>query len=298
MKRVIGFQCESDNFSSLFREANYAVYKHGIETQPRNLKIRELINVSLLLTNPRNRLLISKIRKHSDAYAAGEFLWYMRGAEDLEGLAFYSQSLRDYSDDGKTLNSAYGSRIFGTHKDFPNQWENVKNKLLADNDTRQAVININYPEDQNRVTKDVTCTLNLQYFIRERQLHAITVMRSNDCFMGLIYDTFCFTMMQELMLYELKLAGLDLDIDLGYYIHNVHSFHMYENHFDKFKKIYQEEVKKPKPMCSIDVTQLEELQCDELLLRTEQKEINTEKYSEPWKWFAISLNKKLKGINK
>jgi thymidylate synthase len=233
-------QFEADNFSQLFRDANYAVYQYGIETKPRDLKIKELINVSLTLTNPRNRLLASKIRKHSNAYAVGEFLWYMRGSEDLDELAYYSDRLRDYSDDNKTLNSAYGARIFGTHKDFPNQWENVKNKLLADSDTRQAVININYSEDQNRVTKDVTCTLGLQYFIRSNKLFALTVMRSNDSFFGFIYDAFCFTMLQEIMLFELKQYEQFKDLELGYYIHNAHSFHLYENYFEKVLVVVQE----------------------------------------------------------
>tara|TARA_Y100000034_G_scaffold44266_3_gene54223 strand:+ start:13882 stop:14772 length:891 start_codon:yes stop_codon:yes gene_type:complete len=290
----INYSFKESNFSDLFRNANRAVLTHGIETQPRSLKIKELLNVSLTLENPRNRILASKIRKHSNAYACGELLWYLRGSESLEELAFYSKRLCDYSDDGTTLNSAYGNRIFGVHKDFPNQWENVIQKFVNDKDTRQSVININYAQDQNRVTKDVTCTLALQYLIRENKLHAITVMRSNDSFLGFLYDTFCFTMLQELMLIRLHEYKQFENLELGFYIHNVNSFHLYENYFDKAKLVCTEVCVSSDMQPIKSNRQLYTLQHDEQILRIENKKIDIDKYEKPWDWIATQLNRKIK----
>ena len=290
------YQLTSDNFSDLYRMSNKAVLEHGIETQPRNLKIRELINVSLTLTNPRNRVLASSVRKHSNAYACGELLWYLRGSESLDELAFYSDRLREYSDDGKTLNSAYGARIFGMHKDFPNQWKNVVDKFLQDTDTRQAVININYAQDQNRVTKDVTCTLALQYLIRENKLYAITTMRSNDSAMGQIYDVFCFTMLQEMLLFRLKQYKKFDTLELGAYIHNVNSFHLYETFFDTIKSCLTE-IDISKDMEELKECELNSLQSAERCLRLYNEKIDESKFDGAWRWVATQLNKKLRKDN-
>ena len=237
-----------NNFTSLFRRANRLTLDKGIETSPRGFKIKELINTSFILLDPRHRLLKSTTRKHSYAYAVAELLWYLRGSQSLDELLPYAKNLKQFSDDGKTLNSAYGSRIFGTHNDFPNQWQNVYNKFMLDKDTRQAIININYAEDQNRQTKDVTCTLNLQFFIRNNKLHLTTTMRSNDSFVGFIYDVFCFTMLQELFLIALKENEQFEDLKLGYYIHNVNSFHIYERHFQKANNLLAEQLIESVPM--------------------------------------------------
>jgi len=242
-------QVVADDFSDLYRAANKAILDYGIESSPRGLKIKELINFTAILTNPRARLLKSEARGNVYKYSVAELLWYLRGSNSLEEIAFYAPTLRQFSDNGETLNSAYGERIFGTHKDFPNQWKNVVSKLVSDRDTRQAIININYAEDQNRATKDVTCTLNLQFFIRENRLHMITHMRSNDFVLGNLHDTFCFTMFQELLLIDLRLEDRSFnDVELGYYIHNVGSAHIYERHFTKVKNIINEADMRYEPM--------------------------------------------------
>lgn len=242
-------QVIADNFSDLYRAVNKEILEHGLETSPRGLKIKELINFTATLTNPRARLIKSIARGNVYKYSVAELLWYLRGSNSLEEIAFYAPTLRQFSDDGATLNSAYGERIFGVHKDFPNQWKNVVNKLISDKDTRQAIININYAEDQNKQTKDATCTLNLQFFVRDNKLHMITRMRSNDFLLGGTHDVFCFTMLQELLLIDLRLEDRSFnDVELGYYMHNVGSAHLYERHFAKAQTIIDEKDMRYEPM--------------------------------------------------
>lgn len=196
----------------------------GQESAPKNKKIKELINLCIEVDNPRNRVITSIERKIDMAFAFGELSWYLDGRNDLEMMKYYSESFANNSDDGKTLNSAYGYRIFnGEHPliNF-NQWNNVKRILKDDNDSRQAIIHLHTPNDKK--TKDEVCTLSLQFLIRDNKLNMITTMRSNDIFSGFTYDVFIFTLLQEILANE-------LDIELGKYYHNVGSMHVYEDQF-------------------------------------------------------------------
>jgi thymidylate synthase len=182
----------------------------------------EILGAAVRISDPRKRLVVRPSQKKwSVPFAMGEFLWYMRGENRLKTMAYYSRAIRAFSDDQETLNSAYGYRIFGRH-DFIgfDQWEAVKHKISFDPDSRQAVIHIRTPHDSQIETKDQPCTIALQFLQRERKLHLIATMRSNDIILGTPYDIFSFTMMQEQM-------ALELGLELGSYVHQVGSWHLY-----------------------------------------------------------------------
>ncbi len=52
------------------------------------------------------------------------------------------------------------------------------------------------------------------------------MMRSNDAYLGLPHDVFCFTMMQELV-------AAELGLEVGEYTHMVGSMHLYDDDRDK-----------------------------------------------------------------
>lgn len=185
--------------------------------------VAEMINARLVLTDPTRGIVQSKIRKMPMRYAVGELMWYLSGSQNVEDIAQFSEKWRDLSDDGLTANSAYGHRIFkGMGFD---QWAYVYSLLRDNPNSRQAVIHIKDADD--RVTKDMPCTLTLQFLIREGALYLTVNMRSNDIWMGLPYDMFSFTCMQ------LKMA-MELGVQLGTYTHNAASLHLYERDY----KIY------------------------------------------------------------
>ena len=144
-------------------------------------------------------------------------------------IEYYSKMYPNFSDDKVTVNGAYGDRIFGGKF---SQWEQVKNILSTDPDSRQAVISIYQPRDLFISSSDIPCTCVLQYFIRNGKLNAITYMRSNDIYLGLPYDIFSFTMLQEML-------AVELNVELGTYTHMVGSLHIYEKNFN----ILDEELK-------------------------------------------------------
>lgn len=212
-----------------FHKILNALEMHGIESSPRGMKIKEVINCCVTIKNPRDRIISCPERRISMSYAFGELCWYLSGRNDLNMMKYYSKFMERGTDDGKTLNSAYGYRIFtGKHPLIPfDQWENAKRLLKSDHDTRQAIIHLHTPN--NKKTNDEVCTLSLQFLIRDNKLNMITTMRSNDIVLGFTYDVFAFTMLQEIMANE-------LNVEVGTYYHNAGSMHIYENKFALLNK--------------------------------------------------------------
>ena len=221
----------ADTLNEAFKQSLIYLNDYGVETHPRGTTCKELMGFKMIIKNPRARIITEPARKLSLAYAVGEFIFYMSGSNSLEQLAHYSKRVRQFSDDGITISSAYGHRIFGFDKGINlDQWNYVLNKLRYDKDSRQAIMHINTPADMFHESKDFPCTMSLQFFIRDNKLHLINHMRSNDAIWGLGYDAYSFTMIQEIM-------AMQLGVDLGEYIHFAGSYHIYDRHFEMMKEI-------------------------------------------------------------
>ena len=182
----------------------------------------EIINATTILTYPQNNIMKNDVRKLSMKYAIGEMLWYMSGQNLLKEIQKYGKGWDRMSDDGVHVNSNYGwciSRKYGF-----DQWEWCKEELIKNPNSRRAVIHIKEPS--NKESKDVNCTVCLQFFIRDGKLHCTTYMRSNDIWMGFPYDVFQFTCMQILM-------SMELEVEIGTYTHIAGSLHLYERNVVK-----------------------------------------------------------------
>jgi thymidylate synthase len=211
----------------------------------------EVLNANLTLTNPRARIITSPIRKVNYSFAVGEFIWYWKGMNDLPFISRYNSRLKNFSDDGKTLNSAYGRRLFGPQgrgvSEGQSQWTTVKQILSTDPESRRAIMHILNQDDASKFSKDVPCTCTLQFFIRSGALHLHAHMRSNDVFWGLPYDVFSFTLMQEAM-------AAELNVELGHYYHTAGSMHIYQRHFETALKICGEVLSPSDPMPELTVS--------------------------------------------
>lgn len=177
----------------------------------------EVINAISVIEDPTRCILNSKIRNMPIRYAIGEFLWYLSGNNKLSAIQKYTSNWDRMSDDGETVNSNYGWCIF--EKYGFNQIEFVYDKLLNDKTTRQAVIHIKDADE--RESKDVNCTVCLQFFIRNEKLYMTTYMRSNDIWLGFPFDVFQFTNLQILL-------AMKLNVGIGTYTHIAGSLHLYE----------------------------------------------------------------------
>ena len=178
--------------------------------------VGEVINAITVIKDP-TRNICKDIRDMPMRYAIGEMLWYMSADNDLKSIQMYTKAWDRMSDDGETVNSNYGHCI--KYKFGFDQWLYVKNLLVSNSNTRQAVIHIKTAD--NKPSKDVNCTVCLQFFIRNGKLYLTTYMRSNDLWMGFPYDVFQFTNMQVLM-------AMELGVEVGTYTHIAGSLHLYE----------------------------------------------------------------------
>ena len=158
-------------------------------------------------------------RKLGFKFMAAEAHWILTGDYRVETIAPYSKAISRFSDDGKIFFGAYGPKI-------SNQCLYVAKKLIEDPHSRQAVINIwreNPPE-----TKDVPCTLSLQFLYRDHELHCIANMRSSDIWLGWPYDVFNFSMVAAGLLLSLRtIDDKFLCCNLGYLTLNAGSQHLY-----------------------------------------------------------------------
>lgn len=220
----------ASNLDELYTGACRYVWENGERCEPRGLPTVEVRGAILKLSNPRARLLQNPVRNISVPFAIAEWLWCMQGLDDLELIQYYAPSYARFSDDGQTLYGAYGPRILAG-------LDHVLTLLQKDPATRRAVLPLYTPQDVGRSSKDIPCTTSLHFLIRQQRLELCVHMRSNDLFLGLPYDVFNFTMLQEYV------ANV-LQVELGSYTHTVNSLHYYLRHEQKIGKIAVRESEK------------------------------------------------------
>lgn len=202
----------------ILRELYPALMDQGAPVEASRGANSELIGVQLGLEAPRARLSRTETRGRPFS-ALGEFLWYLTKDNRLNFIQPYIPAYAKDSDDGLTVHGGYGPRLFAQRGH--DQLENAIAQLRASSTSRRAVIQIFDAEDNAKRHKEVPCTTTLQFLLREGRLHLIATMRSNDAYLGLPHDVFCFTMLQEMV-------ARILEADLGGYRHFVGSMHLYD----------------------------------------------------------------------
>lgn len=162
---------------------------------PRGLSCIEMVQPVVHRIDPYYPLVTFKERKLSYRFAAAEALWIINGRNDVDFVARVNKNIRQFSDNGAVLAGAYGPKII-------NQLDYVVEKLIEDQDTRQATLTI--WERNPRKSRDIPCTVAMNFMIRGTRLHCQVFMRSSDVYLGLPYDMFSFSMVMRLVLSEFK----------------------------------------------------------------------------------------------
>lgn len=156
----------------------------GTDAKPRGLATSErIMRVSHVdMCCP---LVTVRARKIGYRFAAAEAMWILQGSNRLDGLQPWAPSYAKFSDDGRTLNGAYGPSVV-------TQIPYVVDVLQHDPESRQAIIGIWRPSP--RSSRDIPCTMSVQFLLREGHIHTNVFMRSSDAWIGWPYDVFSFTM--------------------------------------------------------------------------------------------------------
>jgi len=198
------------------------------EASPRGMKIKELTHIQFELTDPLSCMYTNDRRSTQFSYVSGELLWYYYGLNGADFISNYSKFWTQIQNEDNIVNSAYGYMLF--KRDKKSQWSWTYDSLVADKDTRQAILFFNTPSYQYIGNKDFPCTVYSSFDIRDNKLNFSVKMRSNDLILGLQADIVFFVTLQQHML--LQLQDVYPDLEMGSYYHYVDSLHIYERHFE------------------------------------------------------------------
>lgn len=210
------------------------ILEDGAEVAPRGQKTKEIIALRLSIDDMRNNILVHPVRDLNYRFMIAEFCWIMSGRDDLETIRKYNSRYAEFSDDGVTLTGAYGLRLRGTNGQlheiyYPDQLWWCRELLKKSPDSRQAVATCWLPPCPGP-SKDVPCTLTLQFFIRDKRLEMIVTMRSSDAWLGIPYDLYTFSMI------GICLAG-SLNVEPGGLVMQLGSSHLYERDWEKARAL-------------------------------------------------------------
>lgn len=225
------------------------------ETNSRNGPVRYFQEpVTITYERPTERVLFNTARDANPFFHLFESMWMLAGRNDVDSLARYVSKYRDYSDDGKTLNGAYGYRwrrhlIQGNYVndgEWIDQLEILVNHLKETPNSRRAVLSIwNVEDDLLKVNDslDVCCNISACFAIRDpdsvllagpnhptkkqgerlnpKLLDMTVFNRSNDMVWGTCGEDLChFSFLQEYI-------AASLDCSVGKYHQVSNNLHVY-----------------------------------------------------------------------
>lgn len=123
------------------------VMERGIESRPRDMRIRELLGYTSSL-DMRYPVVSAVERKLQRKFLAGEAYWILTGDNRASTISPYNSAIAKFSDDGRYFSGAYGPQVV-------QQLPYVVDSLEKDHDSRQAVMTIWKPSP--RPSKDIPC---------------------------------------------------------------------------------------------------------------------------------------------
>jgi thymidylate synthase len=180
--------------------------------------------------------------KPVDGYIAKEIEWYesmSTNINDIYGDERDAPAAWKYAADKHgNINSNYGKLIFS--KEYHNQYINVRNELVNNPDGRRAEMVYNRPSVWTEFNKggmsDFICTNAVTYYIRNKQIHCVVQMRSNDVVFGYKNDYAWQKYVLDSLVKYINLHELHPDeLSTGNIHWQVQNLHVYEKHFDLVK---------------------------------------------------------------
>ncbi len=192
-----------------------------IKTSSRNGDVLQITEpVTITYAKPTQRVLFNQARDSNPAFSLMESLWMLQGRNDLAPIQYYITDFEKFSDDGETLNAAYGYRWRyvqagqtevverSTHDELRRSIRTDQLKLIIHHlkvkpDSRRAVLSMwNVEDDLLKIggfhaakigddlwevdpgSKDVCCNLSATFQIVNGKLDMTVFNRSNDAILG------------------------------------------------------------------------------------------------------------------
>lgn len=186
--------------------------------------------VTTVYARPDERVLFWGERDANPVFHLMESIWMLAGRDDVEFVKYFNSRMINFSDDGHTLNGAYGHRW---RKRFVvDQLPAIIRHLEKTPDSRRAVLTMwGVLQDlcEIETSKDVCCNTQAFFDIRGGQLNMTVLNRSNDLVWGAYgANAVHFSILQEFI-------ASALGVKLGVYRQFSNNLHLYTELYD-FKK--------------------------------------------------------------
>lgn len=193
---------------------------------------RSPMPVTTVYMNPDQRVLFDVVRDANPFFHFLEGLWMLGGRNDAAWIKEFAANMASYSDDGETLNGAYGYRwrSYFLYDQIPV----VVNLLRNDFSNRRVVMGMWNPHRDlvDQTSKDLPCNLGIKFFgridprgVRVLDMHVYN--RSND----IIWGAYGANAVHMSMLHE-YIASM-VGVKLGIYYQISSDFHAYLETFEK-----------------------------------------------------------------
>lgn len=174
------------------------------------------------------RLCLLEGRGFNPVFALVETAWLVAGRDDLAPLRTILANYGQYSDDGQTLNGAYGYRLrsyFGV-----DQINKAVQQLREFPSSRRVALSLYSVNDLGNQSNDIPCNTQVILRIEDERLAMTVINRSNDLWLGVPYNWFAFRGLQQLIASELK-------VPLGLQRHISTCMHLYERDIEKARHV-------------------------------------------------------------
>lgn len=175
------------NFAWLYRLQE--ILLNGKRLSPRGKPTLDQTGATMTV-DMRSPVITIPQRKLSYQFMAAEAYWMLTGDDSVAGVAPWNKHIGQFSDDGERFFGAYGPKIVA-------QLPYIIDKLIADRDSRQAVLTI--WRESPPASKDIPCTVAMVFRIEQDHLNLVVFMRSSDAWFGVPYDIFNFSMVAHLV---------------------------------------------------------------------------------------------------
>lgn len=199
-------------------------------------KTIEIIGASFIADKP------YIIGKPNGDYIKAEIAWYENQSTNINDIYPARRNppeawVKTANQHGE-INSNYGYLIWS--EKYCLQYERALDELLSNPDTRRATMVYTRPsiwqEYSENGKNDFICTNAVTYYIRDKKLHAVVQMRSNDVVFGYKNDWAWQDFVQSKLIkdYNRCMAefGKDEYLTNGDIHWQVQNLHIYERHFE------------------------------------------------------------------
>lgn len=156
---------------------------YGIERDSRNGPVVAMPECfSTLYSHPAERVLFNAERNANPYFHFMEAMWMLSGRNDAKFLQHFIPSFNRFSDDGETLNGAYGHRW--RYKFNFDQISRAIAELEGNHVSRRVVLEMWAASDLGSKSKDVPCNTHIYFDVRDGKMNMTVANRSNDMIWG------------------------------------------------------------------------------------------------------------------